>query len=131
MFASLAMERHQAFVERERAVTSDQERLELFAQFIVTESRLRRDRYSAAFDFMAGDIMDLTRDLWKSYGSGRRSTTPTANNIRSEETPSREHTPSDRRGSLKSSAPSPAASRTNFNATPESPSPASAGAQDQ
>ncbi|KAF2204534.1 hypothetical protein GQ43DRAFT_428899 [Delitschia confertaspora ATCC 74209] len=76
-FAQGAVERHRQFVEREMAAQSDQERLELFAEFIVAESRLRRDRYSAAFDGMASDILDLTRDMWRSYNStGRRSTTP-------------------------------------------------------
>ncbi|KAF1836172.1 hypothetical protein BDW02DRAFT_596703 [Decorospora gaudefroyi] len=76
-FARACMERHQKFIEREMAAETDQDRLELFAEFIVTESRLRRDRYCGAFDAMAGDIMDLTRDLWRSYGkSGRRSATP-------------------------------------------------------
>src|SRR5262249_11087972 len=39
----------------------------LFAEFIVAESRLRRDRYSTAFAAMGADIFELTRDLWKSY----------------------------------------------------------------
>ncbi|KAK7723625.1 hypothetical protein SLS57_004439 [Botryosphaeria dothidea] len=79
IFASSAIERHREFVERESAAMTDQERLELFADFIVNESRLRRDRYSAAFEAMASDILDLTRDMWRSYttnSTGRRSTTP-------------------------------------------------------
>ncbi|KAK7544353.1 uncharacterized protein J3D65DRAFT_599002 [Phyllosticta citribraziliensis] len=79
MFATAALERHRSFIERETAAATDQERLELFADFIVNESRLRRDRYSGAFDAMASDILDLTRDMWRSYktpSTGRRSTTP-------------------------------------------------------
>ncbi|KAK8165070.1 hypothetical protein BKA80DRAFT_218564 [Phyllosticta citrichinensis] len=79
MFATAALERHRSFIEREIAAATDQERLELFADFIVNESRLRRDRYSGAFDAMASDILDLTRDMWRSYktpSTGRRSTTP-------------------------------------------------------
>lgn len=76
LFVQASVERHRAFVEKESTAKDDQERLEIFAEFIVAESRLRRDRYSAAFDGMAGEIMDLTRDLFRSYGSGRRSTTP-------------------------------------------------------
>lgn len=78
-FAEAAIERHRSFIEKELAAQSDQDRLEIFAEYIVTESRLRRDRYSAAFDAMASDILDLTRDLWRSYnGTGRRSVTPSA-----------------------------------------------------
>ena len=129
-FAKLALERHQAFVEKEIAATSDQERLELFAQFIVSESRLRRDRYSAAFDFMAGDIMDLTRELWKSYNSGRRSITPTAPTTRPEEDASQASN-TEHRTSMRSSAPSPASSKTNMTPRTEPPeSPASVGSQE-
>jgi hypothetical protein len=71
-----AIERHRAFVEKEAAATSDEERLEMFATFLVHESRLRRDRYSAAYNAMAGDIMDLTRDMWRSYTKqGKRAAT--------------------------------------------------------
>ncbi|CAI6323687.1 unnamed protein product [Periconia digitata] len=78
-FAQAAIERHRLFTEREMAAQSDQERLELFAEFMVNESRIRRDRYSTAFDAMAGDVIELTRDLWRSFnGTGRRSATPSA-----------------------------------------------------
>jgi hypothetical protein len=84
LFAQASVERHRAFIDKEMAAQSDQERLELFAEFIVAESRMRRDRYSAAFDGMASDILDLTRDLWRSYHSaGRRSTTPNASSAAS------------------------------------------------
>lgn len=76
-FAQASIDRHRQFVEKESAAETDQDRLELFAEFIVAESRLRRDRYSTAFDALAGDVMDLTRDLWRSHGNtGRRSATP-------------------------------------------------------
>ena len=77
-FAKSSIDRHRKFIELEMNATDDRERLELFSAFIINESRLRRDRYSSAFDSMAGEIFDLTRDLWRSYNSGRRSTTPTA-----------------------------------------------------
>ncbi|KAK1091340.1 hypothetical protein LTR48_006495, partial [Friedmanniomyces endolithicus] len=67
VFALQAIERHRVFVEKETAATSDEERLELFANFMVHESRLRRDRYQAAYNTMAGDVVDLTRDMWRSY----------------------------------------------------------------
>ncbi|KAK5136079.1 hypothetical protein LTR08_004129 [Meristemomyces frigidus] len=77
VFSIQALERHRNFIEKEAAATSDEERLELFANFMVHESRLRRDRYSAAYNTMAGDVVDLTRDMWRSYTkSGKRAITP-------------------------------------------------------
>lgn len=135
-FAQASIERHRQFVEKEMVAESDQERLELFAEFIVAESRLRRDRYSAAFDTMAGDIMDLTRDLWRSYGNtGRRSATPNT-----QATPagsSRRPQPSVAGGSpdtrfsnsVPTTAASPASSIGNFTPHTEPASPSSASSQ--
>ncbi len=76
-FALQALERHTAFIEKEAAATSDEERLELFANFMVHESRLRRDCYAAAYNTMASDIVESTRDMWRSYSStGKRAVTP-------------------------------------------------------
>lgn len=76
-FALQAMERHRNFIEKEAAAASDEDRLELFANFIVHESRLRRDRYMSAYRNMAEDIVDLTRDMWRSYTrAGKRAVTP-------------------------------------------------------
>ena len=76
-FATASIDRHKKFIEHEMNATDDRERLELFSAFIINESRLRRDRYSSAFDSMAGEIFDLTRDIWRPYNGGRCSTTPT------------------------------------------------------
>jgi len=71
------MERHRTFIEKEALAGSDEERLELFANFMVHESRLRRDRYHTAYNAMAGDIVDLTRDMWRSYTrTSKRAATP-------------------------------------------------------
>ncbi|WPH00248.1 Hypothetical protein R9X50_00307100 [Acrodontium crateriforme] len=76
-FGLQALERHRSFIEKEITASSDEERLELFANFMVHESRLRRDRYLQAYNAMAGDIVDLTRDMWRSYSKGgRRVATP-------------------------------------------------------
>ena len=53
------------FIQQEASALCDRDRLELFSTFIVQESRIRRDLYSSAFTAMAGEIMDLTRDLWR------------------------------------------------------------------
>jgi hypothetical protein len=76
-FALQAIERHRHFIEQEINARSDEERLELFANFMVHESRIRRDRYPAAYNAMAGEIVDLMRDMWRSYSKGgRRAATP-------------------------------------------------------
>ncbi|KAH0366773.1 hypothetical protein KCU65_g5083, partial [Aureobasidium melanogenum] len=64
-FAQSSLERYQVFISQEVAAQTDRERLELFASFMVQESRLRRGLYSEAFNTMAGDIMELTRDMWR------------------------------------------------------------------
>lgn len=72
-----AIDRHRAMVEKEAAATTDEERLEIIANFMVHESRLRRDRYQSAYNNMAGDVMDLTRDMWRSYTrESKRAITP-------------------------------------------------------
>jgi hypothetical protein len=136
-FAEAAVERHRHFVEKEMAAQSDQDRLELFAEYIVNESRLRRDRYSAAFDAMAGDIVDLTRDLWRSYNtSGRRSVTPSAQSAsvapsgrRSQASTSGESPDTRQPISIPTTAASPASSVQNFTPHTEPASPSSATSQ--
>ncbi|USP81729.1 hypothetical protein yc1106_09003 [Curvularia clavata] len=136
-FARASMERHRQFIEKEMAAETDQERLELFAEFIVTESRLRRDRYSGAFDTMAGDIMDLTRDLWRSYGnSGRRSVTPNTQKTQAGHVSQRSQgsvageSPDTRfSNSMPTTAASPASSTGNFTPHTEPASPSSASSQ--
>ena len=76
-FYQQAIERHRSLIEKESAATSDEERLEIFANFLVHESRLRRDKYQLAYNNMAGDVMDLTRDMWRSYTrESKRAITP-------------------------------------------------------
>lgn len=134
-FAQDSIERHRKFIENEMAAETDQERLELFADFIVTESRLRRDRYSSAFDAMAGDVMDLTRDLWRSYGtSGRRAITPNTQtpmqNGKRPQYSAANGSPDTRpSNSLPTTAASPASSIGNFTPHTEPASPASASSQ--
>ncbi|KAK7183587.1 hypothetical protein DPSP01_010423 [Paraphaeosphaeria sporulosa] len=137
VFVEAAIDRHRRFIEREMAAQSDQERLELFAEYTVNESRLRRDRYPAAFDAMAGDIVDLTRDLWRSYTtSGRRSVTPSAQSAsiapsgrRSQASTSGESPDTRQPISIPTTAASPASSVQNFTPHTEPASPSSATSQ--
>ena len=123
-FANSSMERHRKFAEREAAAKSDRERLELFAEFVVNESRLRRDRYSSAFDAMAGDIIDLTRDMWRPLASGKQSGVDTSSAPSVE---GQQHSAASEPYTENSSAtaPSPASSFTNYTPGTEPDSPAS------
>ncbi|RDL39586.1 Uncharacterized protein BP5553_03926 [Venustampulla echinocandica] len=71
-FARSAIERHKAFAQREATATTDSERVRIFADFIVAESRLRRERYATAIDAMGSEILELTRDLFRPYSKSRR-----------------------------------------------------------
>lgn len=63
-FAQRAVERHRNFAEREAAAANDSERLYLFAQFMLAESRIRRDQYAAVFDEEGIDVHELTEGLF-------------------------------------------------------------------
>ncbi|QSZ30744.1 hypothetical protein DSL72_000302 [Monilinia vaccinii-corymbosi] len=96
-FACAAAERHEIFVQREASATNDTERVRIFAEFIVNESRIRRDRYASAIDAMGSEILDLTRDLFRPNIRPRRdSSTSRA----SEYTPESSTAPRSHRGSL-------------------------------
>ncbi|CAG8956444.1 hypothetical protein HYFRA_00003828 [Hymenoscyphus fraxineus] len=66
-FSHSSIERHKAFAKREAAAANDTERVRLFAEFFVAESRLRRERYAGAIDAMGSEILELTRDLFRPY----------------------------------------------------------------
>lgn len=66
-FSRSSIERHKAFAKREAAAANDTERVRLFAEFFVAESRLRRERYAGAIDAMGSEILELTRDLFRPY----------------------------------------------------------------
>lgn len=74
-FCHDTIERFQAFAQRESTAADDAERVRLFADFIVSESRIRRERYSTAIGAMGSEIFDLTRDLFRPMTSRRESTT--------------------------------------------------------
>lgn len=63
-FAKRAIERHRNFAERESSAADDSERLYLFTQFMLAESRIRRDQYSAVFEEETIDIHELTQGLF-------------------------------------------------------------------
>lgn len=71
-FARDTIERHQSFARKEAAAVNNEEKVRLFADFIVAESRIRRGRYSEAIDSMGSEILELTRDLFRPYSKARR-----------------------------------------------------------
>ncbi|KAI1826666.1 hypothetical protein F4861DRAFT_40562 [Xylaria intraflava] len=72
-FCQGTIERFQAFAEREASAKADADRVKLFADFVVNESRLRRERYSSAIGAMGSEIFDLTRDLFRPMKARRES----------------------------------------------------------
>jgi len=72
-FASGAIERFAAFAHSEAAAATDAERVRLFAEFFVNESRIRRERYGAAIGAMGSEVLDLTRDLFRPMPARRES----------------------------------------------------------
>ncbi|KAI1503474.1 hypothetical protein F5X99DRAFT_105549 [Biscogniauxia marginata] len=74
-FCHGSIERFRVFAEQEAAAKSDADRVKLFADFIVNESRLRRERYSSAIGAMGSEIFDLTRDLFRPMKARRDSST--------------------------------------------------------
>ncbi|KAK3342773.1 hypothetical protein B0H65DRAFT_496057 [Neurospora tetraspora] len=64
-FTHATIERFTAFAQKEMTASSDAERVRLFAEFFVSESRIRRERYGAAIGAMGSEILDLTRDLFR------------------------------------------------------------------
>lgn len=95
-FADATVERVRAFANKEAAAATDADRIRLFADFIVNESRLRRERYSTAIGAMGSEIFDLTRDLFRPMVSPGRQD---SSNSREEWTPGLSEPARSRRGS--------------------------------
>lgn len=63
-FAQRANDRHRRFAEREAAAASNSERLDLFVEFILAESRIRRDQYAEVFEQDDIKVEDLAHRLF-------------------------------------------------------------------
>ncbi|KAK5653314.1 hypothetical protein OQA88_9005 [Cercophora sp. LCS_1] len=105
-FARGSMERFAAFAEREASASSDADRIRLFAEFFVSESRIRRERYGAAIGTMGGEILDLTRDLFRPMAA-RRESTNSATSGTVDLTPQSSEQPRSHRGSSGSAVGTP------------------------
>ncbi|KAI4237287.1 MAG: hypothetical protein LQ349_001968 [Xanthoria aureola] len=64
-FAHRAVERHRNFAEREAAASSDSERLDLFIQFMVAESKIRREQYAAVFAEEDISVSEVVKGLFE------------------------------------------------------------------
>lgn len=71
-FSLDAMQRHNEFAKKEAAAETDEERVRIFAEFIVSESRLRREKYASAISAMGSEILELTRDLFRPFSRAER-----------------------------------------------------------
>ncbi|KAI1324685.1 hypothetical protein F5Y16DRAFT_402097 [Xylariaceae sp. FL0255] len=74
-FSQGTIERLQVFAQKEASAKTDADRVKLFADFVVNESRIRRERYSLAIGAMGSEIFDLTRDLFRPMRARRDSST--------------------------------------------------------
>lgn len=72
-FCTATIDRFRRFAQKEAHAESDAEKVRLFAEFIVNESRIRRERYSHAIGAMGSEIFDLTRDLFRPMAGRRES----------------------------------------------------------
>ncbi|KXJ90491.1 hypothetical protein Micbo1qcDRAFT_164077 [Microdochium bolleyi] len=79
-FCDGSIERFQLFAQREALAKSDADRVKLFSEFIVSESRIRRERYSVAIGALGSEIFDLTRDLFRPMKAERRDSSASQSN---------------------------------------------------
>lgn len=74
-FSRETIDRFKLFAAREAAAETDADRVRMFADFMVSESRIRRERYGGAITTMGSEIFDLTRDLFRPMEARRESGT--------------------------------------------------------
>lgn len=121
-FCHHTIERFSAFAQKEAAATEETEKVRLFAEFIVSESRIRREKYASAISAMGSEIFDLTRDLFRPMTTRRESTASQA----SEWTPQSSEPTRSHRGSIGSAHQGEVSdaveASTTPNAVPASPS---------
>lgn len=126
-FARGTIDRFTLFAQRESAAADDAERVRLFAEFFVSESRIRRERYGVAIGAMGSEVLDLTRDVFRPMPAARRESVNSATSGTAELTPQSSEPRSHRgsagsafgagngHGQSSSNSPSPAAGPSNSN----------------
>lgn len=64
-FVQDALERHKRFIEQEAAAVNEIEAMEIFTDFIIAESQIRRERYAAVWDPASFGIDDVRSKLFE------------------------------------------------------------------
>lgn len=64
-FVNLALERHRLFLHKEATASSDSERLNLFIQHAIAESKIRRERYATVFEDEDLDLDGLLEGMFE------------------------------------------------------------------
>lgn len=64
-FLQSALQRHEEFIAKEAAAADDSEALTIFAEFIVTESQIRRKRYAKSWDSCSLNLEEVRRSLFE------------------------------------------------------------------
>ncbi|RGP77674.1 hypothetical protein FLONG3_4247 [Fusarium longipes] len=122
-FAEGTIDRFREFAIRESKATTDADRVRLFADFVVNESRIRRERYSVAIGAMGSEIFDLTRDLFRPMvAQARRDSASSQDQF----TPDLREPEQSRRGSVGSNvgeSPQPASKTANVPTSPSGNNP--------
>lgn len=64
-FVQNALQRHNKFIEDEAAAVNEAEALQIFSQFIISESQIRRERYHAAWGSGSFEVEDVRKRLFE------------------------------------------------------------------
>ena len=64
-FMQNSIQRHKKFIEDEAAAVDEAEALQVFSQFILNESRIRRERYSAVWESGSFDVEEVRGKLFE------------------------------------------------------------------
>ncbi|PLB35118.1 uncharacterized protein BDW47DRAFT_68688 [Aspergillus candidus] len=63
-FVQNAMQRHKEFIEKEAAASDEAEALKIFADYMIAESQIRRERYTKAWDTGVFDVEGVRQKLF-------------------------------------------------------------------
>ena len=74
-FVRNSIERHKVFIEKESTAVDEAEALELFTEFMISESQIRRRRYASVFDAGSFNSENVHKRLFKFPSDDRSSTT--------------------------------------------------------
>ncbi|KAE8358405.1 hypothetical protein BDV27DRAFT_69836 [Aspergillus caelatus] len=75
-FVQNAIQRHKAFIEKEAGATDEADALRIFAEFIISESQIRRVRYAKLWDSGSLDIETVRHRLFETPPKSQASPAP-------------------------------------------------------